>query len=263
MPKRKKPRSLVVAALQTGLYPEDEARAIKEALDFVKLAAERSARLIVFPEHWLIDRVLKPDDETYGKFSDLARKLNVYINLGGVYEKSDRTYFLSPTISPDGEVISKQKKVHLFRRENSLAVGGDSFDNFEVDGINTGVLVCHDIVFPESSRTLVLNGAELLLNPSLITTRGIKPWETYVTARALENRVPIVAPNPFLKGRVLGNSLILDMRYEKNQGIMQVVNLAKVSSGKKAHIAKITFDDYQRELRKERLEERKPWAYKL
>ena len=45
-------------------------------------------------------------------------------------------------------------------------------------------MVCHDVVFPESARTLVLKGSELLLNPSLITAQGIGPWRSYLIARA-------------------------------------------------------------------------------
>ncbi len=169
-------------------------------------------------------RILEDEkDPLYGTFSDLARSLDSHINMGGIYEKvGDETFFVSPTISPSGKVESKQKKVHLFRRENEIAIVGDSFDPFKLDEVMAGVMVCHDVVFPESARTLVLKGAELLLNPSLITARGITPWKTYLMARALENRVPVIATNPFLGSRVPGKSVLLGLVYEKPQGIMQV-----------------------------------------
>src|SRR5579872_5274267 len=189
--------TLTFAALQTGLYPKNEERAIREAVAMAKKSAKgHSIRLYCLPEHWLLDKVLTGDDDPlYELFSDLAKSLDAYVNLGGIFEKmGGTTYVLSPTISPGGNVISKQKKVHLFRRENDLAVGGDSFTTFKIDEIVTGVMVCHDVVFPESARTLVLQGAELILNPSLIPSLGISPWRTYLMARALENRVPIIAP---------------------------------------------------------------------
>ena len=257
--------SFTVAALQCGLYPKNEARAIGEAVKLARKSAERhSARLICLPEHWLIDRVLTGgEDPLYGTFSDLARSLDAYINLGGIYEKDSTgvTFFLSPTISPSGNVISKQKKVHLFRRENELAVSGESFDPFMIDDIITGVMVCHDVVFPESARTLVLKGAELLLNPSLITAKGIVPWQAYLMARALENRVPIIAPNPYLGRRVPGKSTLLGLSYERQQGIMQVKHMARPLTGKRAYIVELSFDKDSTDLRKERLSERKPKAY--
>ena len=255
-------KSLTFAIVQSGLYPKDEKRAVREAVTSSRNAARKSARLICFPEHWLIDKILKRDDELYGIFSDLAKELDAYINLGGIYDATGpATYFVSSTIAPSGEIISKQKKVHLFRRENNIAVGGDSFEPFKVDDINVGVMVCHDVVFPESARTLALKGVEVILNPSLITARGIEPWRAYITARVLENRVPIIAANPFLGTRVPGASVALGLKYEKAQGIMQIQELTKSSIGKKIYISKLTFDEEILALRKERLSERKPAAY--
>src|SRR5271165_1443557 len=176
-------KSLTFAIVQSGLYPKDEKRAVREAVTSSRNAARKSARLICFPEHWLIDKILKRDDELYDIFSDLAKELDAYINLGGIYDATGpETHFVSSTIAPSGEIISKQKKVHLFRRENNIAVGGDSFEPFKVDDINVGVMVCHDVVFPESARTLALKGVEVILNPSLITARGIEPWRAYITS---------------------------------------------------------------------------------
>jgi len=260
-------RSLGVAALQTGLYPKDEKRALREGLSLAKSAARRKgSRLVCFPEHWLMETIIEfGSEETYGPFIDLARDNSVYLNLGGIYEKDlqGRTFFLSPTISPQGEIISKQKKVHLFRRENNIALPGDFFEPFMIDNVKVGVMVCHDVVFPESARTLVLKGAELLLNPSLIPARGLEPWKIYVMARALENRVPVVAPNPYLAGRVPGNGVIIGLKYEKAQGIMQVTEVAKGGEGKKIIRSKLVFNDDIAAQRKERLDERKPSAYSV
>ena len=122
-------------------------------------------------------------------------------------------------------------------------------------------MVCHDVVFPESARTLVLKGAEALLNPSLIPTRGIEPWKIYIMARALENRVPIVAPNPYLANKVPGDSVIIGLKYEKAQGIMQVKEVAAGGRGKKIIRSKLVFNDDIAVQRNERLNERIPLAY--
>jgi omega-amidase len=256
--------SLAVAAVQSHLYPKDEARAIREVVKLVRRAAElRSARLVCLPEHWLIEKILSGDDDPlYGAFQDLARSLDAYLNLGGIFEKMrETTFFLSPTISPAGKIISKQKKVHLFRRENELAIGGDSFEPFKIDEITTGVMVCHDVVFPESARTLVLKGSELLLNPSLITAQGIGPWRSYLIARALENRVPIIAPNPYLGARMPGKSELVGLSYKKPQGIMLVREIIKPAFGTKLYVTNLSFDEEEAALRRERLSERKPKAY--
>ncbi len=224
-------------------------------------AAQQKVRLICLPEHWLIDKILKPENEVYRVFCALAKELNVYINLGGIYEKhGDTTFFLSPVISPTGEIIAKQKKVHLFGRENRRAIGGDRFEILEVDRVKVGIMVCHDVVFPESARTLVLKGAELLINPSLIVAEGVEPWQIYLKSRALENRVPIVAPNPYYFPFIRGKSVIFDLKYDKKERIMQVVKLIEATHSTQVIMAEIDLDD-EAILRKERLKERKPNAY--
>jgi omega-amidase len=256
--------TLKIAAIQSRLYPKNDDRAVRDVISLARTSVEKhSARLVCLPEHWLLEKILTgEDDPIYGIFRDLARSLDAYINLGGIFEKDgNSTFFLSPTISPDGKIISKQKKVHLFRRENDLATGGDSFEPFMIDKVKTGVMVCHDVVFPESARTLVLKGAELLLNPSLITSLGISPWKSYLISRALENRVPIIAPNPSMGVRVPGKSELLGLTYDRKQGIMLVKELAKPLSGARAYVVELPFSDELAGLRNERLSERKPQAY--
>ena len=170
---------------------------------------------------------------------------------------------MSPTISPNGELISRQKKVHLFRRENDAALPGEKFEPFEIDGIKVGVMVCHDVVFPESARTLVLKGAELLLNPSLIPAQGIEPWRIYVMARALENRVLIIAPNPYLSTRVPGRQRHHRTKGQKPSGHNAGQTDLQQERGKKIITSRLIFDDDILTQREERLNERKPSAYRL
>lgn len=74
------------------------------------------------------------------------------------------------------------------------------------------------MVFPRVSETFVKKGAQILFSPSRIVRRGIIPWETYVLARSLENRVPILAAN-VLNRKYGGNSMIIDLN-EKNKVVI-------------------------------------------
>src|SRR5437773_1436331 len=142
-----------VAAVQTGIYGNNPGRALKDAEALVRGAAEKGARLISLPEHWLLSKVLKDDDPILRRFTKLAEELDAYINLGAYYESRDgRTHLTSLTVSPRGSVLSRQDKVHLYRREKRMASEGSGFRLVTVDGARVGVLVCHDVVFPESAR---------------------------------------------------------------------------------------------------------------
>lgn len=51
--------------------------------------------------------------------------------------------------------------------QESLKTPGDSFPVFETDFGTLGILICYDIVFPETARCLALNGADIIFNPTV------------------------------------------------------------------------------------------------
>ncbi|TLX96988.1 MAG: carbon-nitrogen hydrolase family protein [Thaumarchaeota archaeon] len=249
-----------VAAVQTGIYGNNPGRALKDAEALVRGAAEKGARLISLPEHWLLSKVLKDDDPILRRFTKLAEELDAYINLGAYYESRDgRTHLTSLTVSPRGSVLSRQDKVHLYRREKRMASEGSGFRLVTVDGARVGVLVCHDVVFPESSRTLTLMGAELLVVPSFIAARGTEPWLVYLRARALENRVPVVAPNVYHPPKFLGRSSVIDLIYDKKEHVMELFE--RTAQDKTTSVV-VDLDLASKSgLRRERLRELRPNAY--
>jgi predicted amidohydrolase len=74
----------------------------------------------------------------------------------------------------------------------------------------------YNIVLPEVARALVKKGADILFFPSRIRYEGIKPWHMYVQVRALENRIPIAAPNVCGNGNSVykGKSILVDFDYK-------------------------------------------------
>ena len=220
-------RGLKVAAVQLGVYRGRPDKAVVEAEIQVRQSSAKGARLICLPEHWLLSRILAEDDKITRRFSMLASDLNVYINMGANFEtRGASTYMTSTTLGPDGRIVSKQDKVHLYRREKRRAVRGSQFEVMTIDGFKVAVLVCHDVVFPETAREATFKGAELLLVPSLIPAKGIEPWVVYLKARALENRVPVVAPNPYAPPNLTGGSRIVDLSYDRKQHVMELVERA-------------------------------------
>lgn len=247
-------RGLRVAAVQLGLYGDRPDKAAAEAERQVRQASAKGARLICLPEHWLLSRVLIEDDVIIRRFSGLAKELDAYINMGANFEvRGAHTYMTSATLSPDGEVLSRQDKVHLYRREKRRAIPGSKFDPMTMDGFKVAVLVCHDVVFPEAAREATFKGAELLLVPSLITTKGIEPWLVYLRARALENRTPVVAPNLYAPPKLPGQSSIIDLNYDRRQHVMELVEHS-APKGKNSIVVDLDLRS-KRPLREERLRE--------
>lgn len=79
--------------------------------------------------------------------------------------------------------------------------------NFE--GVKLGVMICYDREYPESTKVLLLKGAELIIVP--YGCCSMKPRVQVISARKFENRIGIVMANPngknagFWKGEYYGD----------------------------------------------------------
>lgn len=209
--------------------PTDDAGENRTAVaEWARRAAERGAKLVVFPEYSsffvpeLGQRIVDAAEPLEGEFvealGDLARELGIHI-VAGMLEKADtgRAYNTAVAVSPDGELVARYRKQHLYdafgQTESKWIAPGDleAPQLFEVAGLKVGLQTCYDLRFPEVSRTLVDAGADVLAVPSEWVRGPLKEhhWRTLVTARALENTVYVAAADhPAPIGA--GNSMVVD-----------------------------------------------------
>jgi len=106
-----------------------------------------------------------------------------------------KSYITCPVIAPDGHIVGRQMKTHLFGREHRRFAPGREIKIFRSVNVKFGCAICHDVVFAEVIRAMALKGAEIVFNPSKIVSEGLKPWRLYLSARSLENRIPILGVN--------------------------------------------------------------------
>jgi predicted amidohydrolase len=95
-------------------------------------------------------------------------------------------------VSKDG-IIANYRKIHLFDREKLLFQPGDSgFTVFEWQGVQIGMMICFDWIFPESARTLALNGAQIIAHPANL----VLPYcQDAMITRSIENHVFTITAN--------------------------------------------------------------------
>ena len=115
-----------------------------------------------------------------------------------------------------GRVSAAYRKVHLydsfgFRESDRLTAGAIEPCLFDLDGFRVGLMTCYDLRFPELSRLLVAEGAEVVVVPAawVAGERKVDHWRTLVRARAIENTAYVVAagqPGP----RYTGHSMVVD-----------------------------------------------------
>lgn len=129
-----------------------------------------------------------------GRISEIASRHRMHIVYTQYERAGDTIYNAAVLLGRQGEILGKYYKIQLPAIERWTVTRGNSFPVFPTEFGSVGILICYDFAFPEISRCLALNGAELLFCPTMGTgTRGMCEGNglIQVQARAMENFLPI------------------------------------------------------------------------
>lgn len=165
-------------------------------------------------------------DHGLAAFRELARALEIYIHVGSLAIKvlPDKAVNRSFLIDPQGEIVARYDKIHMF--DVDLA-GGESYresGNFRAGDIavltdlpwgRLGLTVCYDLRFPSLYRALAEAGSSFLAVPSAFTRQtGEAHWHVLLRARAIENGCYVLAAAQGGKHEnnreTFGHSLVVD-----------------------------------------------------
>ncbi len=157
------------------------------------------ADLLVFPELCTSGYVFDQQEEvrsvaedylqgpTATAFKKLAKQKNCAYVIGFPEIDNGQFYNSSMMVCPDGN-IHLYRKIHLFNEEKRwFSEGNLGFNVFTLkNNVKVGMMICFDWYFPESARTLMLKGAQIIAHPSNL----VMPWcQQAMLTRCLENRV--------------------------------------------------------------------------
>jgi len=238
-------RPLVVAAAQTGSVDAPGSDAIVAAAHaMLDEAGRQGVRLLTFGELFLapffpnrleedFDRYfMRIDDPVVTGLRARARTLQVALVLP-VAERATAGYFNTAlVIDESGDEVGRYRKTHIpayFPNTEAGGTGsfekfyftpGDALPTFAVAGTRIGVQICNDRLYPEGSRALALQGAELIAMPICYSTYAdpahrASIWEVPLRARAYENGAFVLASNRVgIEGprHHLGRSMVVDPR---------------------------------------------------
>ena len=133
-----------------------------------------------------------PPGSPAARLREFAADRNQTLVAGLAEQDGERFFNSSVLLRPDGS-HELYRKVHLFNTEKQLFTPGDlGFPVFEACGVQVGMMICFDWMFPEAARSLALAGAEIIAHPSNL----LLPWcPAALVTRCLENRVFAVLSN--------------------------------------------------------------------
>ena len=197
-----------IAAVQYLLRSIDDWAGFENQVRFVmKAAGDYKPQFVMFPEIFTtqllsfmdtsdlrtaVRRMDEFTDRYIELFTDLAKRLGVHI-IGGSHPTLSNGKLLNTAylFSPQGKVFT-QDKIHLTRWEKEKWKGdpGHQLTVFDTPHGRIAILICYDIEFPELSRMVCEQGADIIFVPSCTDDRqGFWRVRYCCHARAIENQV--------------------------------------------------------------------------
>ena len=203
-----------IAAIQMPVGM-DKRENLRTAAELVRRAAEQGARIAVLPEmffcpyanEYFPQYAEEQGGPAFEAMAGMARQNSLTLVAGSMPERDGgRLYNTGFVFDPQGQLIARHRKVHLFdinvqggQRfcESDVFTPGKDVTVFEADGHRFGLCICFDIRFPELFRRMALKGAEAIFVPAAFNmTTGPMHWELSFRMRAVDNQLFTVGAAP-------------------------------------------------------------------
>ena len=216
---------ITVAGIQfdpkIGLVRENRVR----ILSLIDEVAAQGAKLVVFPECALSGYVFDDIDEAHmaservpgpstRAIAATCKELGLYAIVGMLEDAGETIYNSAVLCGPEG-LVGVYRKTHLpfLGVDMMTGLGPDPYRVFNTAIGRIGMLICYDLRFPEAARCLALDGADIIALPTNWPQGADTAPDFIAPARAVENRVFVVAVNRAGTERgasFIGKSQIID-----------------------------------------------------
>jgi predicted amidohydrolase len=166
-------------------------------------AAKLGVNVIALPDYAMVDRWAPRPGEAkaaatqvedhLGHAAAIAGHYGCLIALPLVEASGGALYATTFLMGPDGKTIGRYRKTHLTAEEREWATPGGELPVFSTPFGRIGIMAGYDAVFPETSRCLGIEAADIVLWPAALR----EPFERELMAvpRAADNRVAVVLAN--------------------------------------------------------------------
>ncbi len=199
-----------VAVAQIEIFDEIE-KNVDKIIKFIQKASNKKADIVCFPESTLGDAILSINSEEIIKIRNKCKENSIYCIIGAHIKDKGKVYNSALLINKKGKIDYVYKKVNLFPGlELKETLPGKVNKVIKTDFGKIGIIICWDFAFPEMTKKLSENGAQIIFCPSyLLNEAGItkEVFRSYPLVRAFENNVYFISCDAFTD-EVLGESYI-------------------------------------------------------
>lgn len=193
-----------IALVSLNQVWEDKKANQELCINYLEKVKEYNVDLIVFPEMTLTGfsmniefiREKEESSQTISFFSEQAKKYDVNIAFGVVFEIENKATNNLVIINKQGIVISTYAKIHPFSYsgEDNYYIGGDKIVSSKLGDATMGSTICYDLRFPEIYQALSKN-CNVVLNIANWPESRVNHWNTLLEARAIENQMFMIGVN--------------------------------------------------------------------
>lgn len=198
----------IVAGVQTNVDFADNQSNVNRMLQWLSSPQLAEADLIVFPECMVSGYCFDSLEEAWPHAQTIPGPATASIAawcaeskksvVFGLLEQGGdgKLYNSCVLVGPSG-LIAAYRKIHLphLGVDRFTTSGPDPYEVHHAGDIRVGMHICYDGSFPESSRILALEGADILVLPTNWPP-GADTFARYIpNARALENNVYFMSVN--------------------------------------------------------------------
>lgn len=216
---------IIAAAIQFNVTQGDVDANLAYVREALTRVAAQGANLAVLPEMWSTGFSYKNLNELalrsqgiVDELLELSLRFKLVV-VGSIPEPNGDKVFNTVYVADNGRLAGVYRKIHLFSLlgEDKAFSGGDAWLLADTSIGRVGVIICYDLRFPELSRRLALEGAQVICVPAQWPKPRQEHWRTLLRARAMENQLYIVSCNACgVIGKLdfFGMSMIIDAKGE-------------------------------------------------
>ncbi|WP_079201564.1 carbon-nitrogen hydrolase family protein [Pseudomonas sp. CC6-YY-74] len=125
----------------------------------------------------------------------LARRYGLHLVLGVAEKAADGIYNSAVLLDDQGTLLGCYRKMQLWADEHGVFTPGETPLVVDTRLGRIGLMICYDNEFPEVSRALAQQGAELIISPTANMEPNAKRQQLQITCRALDNQVFVACIN--------------------------------------------------------------------